>query len=282
MKVVTPVVNNPDFIYLQYYTLKKYFKGDYEFIVFNDAKDFSDFTNYENANMKREIEDKCRELDIKCINIPNDHHKDLDSSSGRCADSMNFILNYQKENPDIYLILDSDMFLIDVFDPHEFKEYDCGIVLQQRDENKYFWHGLCYLDFTKIKKQEDMNWNVSENPRLDTGGMMHIWLGKQLRDTIIPNATDIRYDKYNHCDNTYFFRHLWSCSWNETELPINLKSKDKLVKFLHEDVRNENGKFFCEIYDNRFLHYRAGCNWRQEGRQIHNILTKKLMDAIID
>ena len=45
MKIVTVVVNNPIFIIIQYYTLKKYFKGDYEFIVFNDAKDFPDYTN---------------------------------------------------------------------------------------------------------------------------------------------------------------------------------------------------------------------------------------------
>ena len=46
MKIVTAVVNNPDFIEIQYHTLKKYFKANYDFIVFNDAKDFSDFTNY--------------------------------------------------------------------------------------------------------------------------------------------------------------------------------------------------------------------------------------------
>ena len=45
MKIVTSVVNNPTFIEIQYYTLQKYFKGEYEFIVFNDAKDFPDFTN---------------------------------------------------------------------------------------------------------------------------------------------------------------------------------------------------------------------------------------------
>ena len=51
MKIITPVVNNPDFIELQYYTLKKYVKGDYEFIVFNDAKEFPDYTNYNDVTM---------------------------------------------------------------------------------------------------------------------------------------------------------------------------------------------------------------------------------------
>ena len=56
MKVITAVVNNPIFIYIQYHTLKKYMKNDYEFIVFNDAKDFPDNTNYGNSNMKNNIE----------------------------------------------------------------------------------------------------------------------------------------------------------------------------------------------------------------------------------
>jgi hypothetical protein len=45
MKIVTSVVNNPIFIEIQYHTFKKYMKCDYEFIVFNDAKDFPDFKN---------------------------------------------------------------------------------------------------------------------------------------------------------------------------------------------------------------------------------------------
>ena len=55
MKIVTAVVNNPDFIEIQYHTLKKYFKGDYEFIVFNDAKDFADFTNDGDITLKNKL-----------------------------------------------------------------------------------------------------------------------------------------------------------------------------------------------------------------------------------
>jgi len=282
MKIVTPVVNNPEFIYIQYHTLKKYFKGDYEFIVFNDGKNFHDFTNGGDINIRDKIEDKCRELGIQCINIPNDHHRTLLAPSGRCADSMNFILNYQRQNPDKYLLLDSDMFLIDDFKVEELFKYDCALVLQQRENIVYFWHGLCYLDFTKINDTDMMNWDVSVSLKVDTGGMMYIWLNKHLENRIIPSISDLRHGEYKHTDNTYFFRHLWSCSWNENELPDNLKSHSKLLQFLYEDVRNENGNFFCEIYDGRFLHYRGGCNWREEGLRIHNILTKKLLNALVN
>ena len=67
------------------------------------------------------------------------------------------------------------------------------------------------------------------------------------------------------------------------ELPENLKGDTyaALFTFLKEDVRNVNQKFFCEIYDNVFLHYRAGGNWIKEGMNLHNELTKKLRKVLL-
>ena len=55
MKVVTAVINNPIFIEIQYNTLKKFMKCDYEYIVFNDAKSFPDYSNGNNILVKEEI-----------------------------------------------------------------------------------------------------------------------------------------------------------------------------------------------------------------------------------
>ena len=80
MKVVTAVVNNPIFIEIQYYTLKKYMKCDYEFMVFNDAKDFCDFTNGGDITIKTAIEDMCKKLNIQYINITNQHHANTNNN----------------------------------------------------------------------------------------------------------------------------------------------------------------------------------------------------------
>ena len=77
-------------------------------------------------------------------------------------------------------------------------------------------------------------------------------------------------------------KHLWSGTWNTEELPENLKNRTKLIKFLQKDIRNENGKFFCEIYDKCFLHYRAGGNWKREGKNIHNILSNLLKELLLE
>jgi hypothetical protein len=279
MKIITSVVNNPIFIEIQYYTLKKYFKGDYEFIVFNDAKNFPDFTNGNDITIKQQIVDMCNSLNIQCINIPNNHHKHL-MMSNRHADTFNnHVVRYQIENPDKYLLLDSDMFLIDYFDIQKYANYDCAIVLQTRNNEGYLWPGLCYLDMTKMKHFELINWSLI--PGFDSGGMTKEWLKKQMGNTPMPNTDEIRWtNKEFHTNDIYFMKHLWSCSWNINELPKNLHTNTKLIEFLMNDTRNTNN-FFCEIYDNVFLHYRAGGNWRNEGLELHKTLSEKLKKTLL-
>jgi hypothetical protein len=281
MKIVTAVVNNPTFIEIQYYTLKKYFKGDYELIVFNDAKDFPDMTNGNDITIKKKIEDICNKLNIKCINIPNENHKQNKDAALRCADSMNYILEYQKNNIDKYLLLDSDMFLIDYFDINKYSDYDCAIVLQSRKQYKinYFWNGIYYFDLTKMKNLKLLNWNLL--PGTDVGGMMQEWLIKQMGNTEIPEVDEIRWtNKIFHTNNIYFMKHLWSCTWDISEFPKNIQNT-KLIDFIKNNPRNTNNKFFCEIYENVFLHYRAGGNWRNEDMNVHQYLTDQLKDCLI-
>ena len=284
MKIITPVVNNPIFIEIQYNTLKKYYDGDYEFIVFNDAKNFPDFTNGNDASMRKQIEDVCNKLNIRCINIPNEHHINVLSGSVRNADSMNFILNFQKENPDKYLFLDSDMFLIDKFNIDKYKDYKCAVLLQSRNNSQinYIWTGICYFDNNKIGDDINlMNWNLKEY--CDAGGMMEQWLLKQMNNHPIPNTDDLRWVKNKdfHTNDIYFIKHLWSTTWNEEELPENLRDRKELIEFMKNDMRNVDGKFFCEIYDNIFFHYRAGCNWRNEGMDFHKEMSNKLKEILI-
>jgi hypothetical protein len=113
--------------------------------------------------------------------------------------------------------------------------------------------------------------------------MTEEWLQIQMQGKDMPNTDAIRWtNKTYHTDIVYFIKHLWSGSWNLSELPENLKGNEALIGFLMNDTRNENGKIFCEIYDNVFLHYRAGGNWRGEGMGLHGELTRKLKSALIN
>ena len=288
MKIVTAVVNNPTFIEIQYHTFKKYLfcngnPAEYEFIVFNDAKPFPDVTNDGDITLRSRIVDTCKALGIQCIDVPNDHHVTMDMSS-RHADTFNkHLLDYQKQNPDEYLLIDSDMFLIAAFDINAYKKYHCAVVLQQRDHLNYFWPGLFYLNFNNVKNVELLNWNKGYGG--DVGGMMRDWFMLQTKNRILPKVDDdLRWaakGKTFHHGDIYYIRHLWSCSWNETELPDHLKTQTDLLQFLKEDVRNVGGNFYCELYDDVFLHYRAGGNWNEEGMALHNRLSEKLRKCLV-
>lgn len=291
MKVITAVVNNPTFIEIQYHTLRKYLHCEavdsYEFIVFNDAKTFPDFTNDGDLTLRTQITETCRALGIQCIDIPNDHHQTQLKSAIRCADSMNYMLRYQLAHPDKYLLLDSDMFLIADLDITKYFSYDCAVLLQSRPDWQlnYIWNGIYYFDIPKMKHLHLMNWN--EGGGGDVGGMMASWLRAQMAGALMPSTDALRWNKEQtfHTSTIYFIKHLWSCSWNESEMPVNLKTLNHypaLLAFLKQDGRNpENGNFFCEIYDEVFLHYRAGGNWNEEGMAMHNALSTKLKQALL-
>ena len=53
--IVSAVVNNPEFIEIQYNSLKKYMKIPYTFVIFNDAKDWADFSNFNDVTIKNKI-----------------------------------------------------------------------------------------------------------------------------------------------------------------------------------------------------------------------------------
>ena len=285
MKVITYVVNNPIFIEIQYKTLKKYLKNDFEYIVFNDAKPYQDITNGNNVNLKTDIEDLCKRLNIKCINIP------YDTSYNRSikAMGMNFMLKYQIANPDQYLILDNDMFLIDYLDVNErYNDYKTAFNLRKRFLNnkthRYIWIGIVYMDMRKIDDIYYLDWGFNYG-ETDCGGMSEEWLNRQIKDDEkIPSVYEIefnRFDKY-HTSNIYFMKTNRGNSWRINEIPKNLEKKNKFIEFLKEDNRNYGELIYSEIYDDIFYHYNTDCNLRDEDLEYHNYLSKKLNDVIID
>lgn len=261
MKIITSVVNNPAFIELQYKSFAKYVTCDYEFMVFNDAKPFPDDTNGGDSGIRQAIIDTCDKLNIKYVNIDNFRHQYMKDAAIRCADSCNVMLEFQKKNTDDYLLIDSDMFLVDYFDPQkDFNDCASAVVLQKRENLEYIWNGLGYFNMSRIgDTKTKMNWELISG-LTDVGGKMHEWL------TINKSTPGF----FHHID------HKPSLTWSMSDIPDILKSNLKLMDFLETDPRNKDGKFFSEIYANKFLHYRAGGNWRGEGMKFHFQLTEKL------
>ena len=204
MKVVTISSNNPIFIELQLKTLKKFLQVPFEFIIFNDGKDWSDITNFYNKHLgKNAIIQNCNELGIQCINIPNSHHKKVKWLSQRHSDSLKFCLEYMKSNIDEYLILDSDMFLIDYFDLSSYKSNTNACVLQSVQGLNYIWPNFFYMNLINASNINLIDFNIKKG--FDSGSCMGKWVENCEQNNLI-----------------YKINHLSSLNWDETNLPTNI------------------------------------------------------------
>lgn len=274
--IQTAVVNNPKFIEMQHMTLEKFVKDDYKFIVYNDAKDWPDFSNHNDDTIKKEISRTCERLNIECINIPNEHHKQKTSAGDRCADACNFILKDQIKNNEKTMMLDSDMFIInDINICKKYEDYDMAVVKQvreqvirTRDNRKidadYYWNGLVYFDMPNVQNKHLLNWN-------GLGGTC--------------GATDVGGEMFYHIHQTpktkvYSIPHLMTGYWNKEHFPNNLNPL--LMNYLDNDPKNDaNGNYFAEVYDDYIFHYRAGGNWEGLTKELHQMRTNLLWDTLV-
>jgi hypothetical protein len=248
LHIQTAVVNNPLFIELQYETLKYFVQGEYTFTVFNDAKQFPDFSNFGDTSVHSQIQTTCSRLNIPCYTISNERHRYMGCAATRCADAMNAMLSFQLQHPAKYLCIDSDMFCIAPFCTTAYDAYAGAVVPQVRSnglkELRYFWNGLYYFDMDRLRNKERMNWrcNDVEGVWTDVGGGMYGCMADNL-------------------DQLNLISHFSSGSWGVDNFPAQLDSR--WLEFLTRDTRNQGSTFFAELYDNHFLHYRAGGNWEK-------------------
>jgi hypothetical protein len=264
MKIVSVFVNNPTFIELLYNSIKKFLKSEkeYEIIIFNDAKTWPDITNFGDITMKEQITNMCAKLDINCINIPNSHHIKENSASIRHSNSVNFMTKFMFNYPDTYFMLDSDMFFIDYFDIKEFEQYYFCYINQVRNINNkiinYPWPNFFYLNVNEIPNEQLIDWSIDNG--LDAGGKCALWLSKLDKGKILE------------------IKHLCSCNWDEKDIPESINKNINL--FLDNDIRNQKGKYFAELYHAKILHYRAASNWMNDSQQLHNSMTILLAEAL--
>ena len=267
--ITTSVVNNPLFIEMQYMTLKKFVKNPFKYVVYNDAKSWKEYSNHYDENVRNDISSLCSKLNIECININNEHHKNLNETnnpSTRAAESCNHMLKDHIESNTKTIQFDSDMFLIDYLDIEEkYKECELAIIPQHRVDRdagldiNYAWNGLVYFDMPLVKNKHLLNWGLI--PHADSGGAFHNYF---------INTPDASMRKINH---------LSSGTWNKNDFPENINKN--ILNFLENDPKNVNGKYFAELYDDIFLHYRAGGNWMLESKELHDKRTKLLWDSIV-
>jgi hypothetical protein len=254
IQIHVPVVNNPEFIKLQYNACKRFSKDPFVFVVFNDAKDFPDRSNWNKPEIKQQIEKTCSELGVACINVPNSEDIRMTSPSQRHSRTANFMWKSYQQNSEVpILTLDSDMFPIAPFSIiSDLQSYDFAYVQQVRGGMPFAWPNLWWMNPTKIQKKDLIDWSsdVINGDTTDTGGKSWRWFWAK--------SDDIK---------THVIKYQPSLQWNQDNCNSNVV--ESVLDFCKTDIKNVNGMFFCEVYEDRFLHLRAGSNWEGIDQQIH-------------
>lgn len=186
--IYTYAHKRPDFIKLQYESIKKHITSDYEYIVFNNSIDSKE--NYD------EIHKICEELGVKCVDIPKDWEvinitnrigpMDHGYANPNVACSYPIIWTFKKyiTTEKKVCIIDSDMFFIkDV----NFENLMCDkevITIPQYRANhsiKYYWNAFICMDLEKNPLLKNLDWNFGNvnGTETDVGGFMNDYLKQQ-------------------------------------------------------------------------------------------------------
>ncbi len=262
--IMTHAYNRPEFIPLQDATFKKFVKNDYEFIVFNDARD---------PQLRKDIFDTCKNLGLQCIRIEQEVHdrpylkrlpgEDYNSSCCRCANVVQYSLDeIGFKHDDIVVIVDSDLFLIKELDIREYmKDYVVSAVDQARGHVHYLWNCLVFLDVPQLPEKELFNFNCGkvDNISTDVGGHLYYY-----------------FKKYSHLPIKYITQ--WHLQEHSAEVTAKLVKKDltrKTLSFLDDPIPDS-----IFMLDATFLHYQNGTNWNNNDPDYHKKKFKKLKKFI--
>lgn len=261
--IITHAYNRPDFIALQDVTFKTFLKDDYEFVVFNDARDQA---------LRKEIFKVCKALNLRCIAIPQEihdrpylkrlPHEDFNHSCCRCANVVQYSLNELGFfHDDIVAIVDSDLFLIKPFSIRKYLEgYALAGLNQQREHVNYLWNGLVFFDMPNLpdKQTIDFNCGAVEGVSIDVGGHTYHYLKKH-------KDVKVRYI------NEYYPHKL---NKEPIEKLSDFGITEKTMKFVTVGFDRS-----ALLLDSTFFHYQSAA-WDNRGPKYHNEKTAMLQECI--
>ena len=205
IKIYTYSHNRPDFIEMQYNTIKRHVKDDFEFIVFNNERPGGD-GGFDESKIG-EISSICEKLNVECIKVELD--PELQYMNGEkmfeedrylngniaCAYSYTWgWKNYICNNDCLSVILDSDMFLIkDVSFIKMMEGYNFSYVPSYRYNKKYVnednrgeiafkypWNGFVMADISNMPNPSEISWGCGRinGIPVDVGGEVYNYFQK--------------------------------------------------------------------------------------------------------
>lgn len=269
VNILTTVSAWPEALEVQRHLLDRYSKDAFHFIGVIDTSSNPNPWNLWDPELRLKAKSIAHEYCDEVIMMPEELHNDRKKifpntkvskarfSNERAADALQFIFNARIQNSITpCLILDSDMFPIGPFSLIDsLVSTSIRGVIQHRNGRfnrriKYYWNGILMFDPQRLKYLEDFSFDCGKvkGMKVDTGGQSHWWM-KKMEEAGLQSELG-------------FINHLSSLNWSIND--FNGFIPHAIRQFLLADDRNKSSKIYAEIYDETFLHFRAGSNWRQE------------------
>lgn len=244
------------------------------YIVYIDAKDYPDASNFNDPTMRNKLLNECMRLGIEYYLVPEELHRDRSSLIPGCQ------LNYTMtaSTRDVVachmawrdqVIYNVSAFRVGLIQPDIFpyrsltwqtltRGAEFYYKPQSRNGLNYAWNGLCFFTMndwpSDMKGLIDFQDGVHCGVFTDSGG--GLWkLIKVLEDHQKFGWTglnSLQWTSIDCCPDLPF----WIMEHLKTD-PRNLVDSDGVISY------------YSEIQDERFLHLRAGCNWDGVGKEIH-------------
>ena len=256
---------------LQYESLRKYCKDDFEYIVINNGQDIT---------TRNIISEYCKDEKIEevlSINITNNLERYYGMAQDHCICLNQIYKNIiPNNNSDINVIVDSDIFSFNNFSFESLlnKKDVSGIMFYLYGNTKYISSYIMIVNGNIDTSKFGIPTNVNADSGIWTTNWISKWNMKWLRTTCGIGFNEVNYIFKNSpahlpkCENNYFFQIIEGCLlhyWQGTGWANSDKnyhdSKWEFIKFFID-----NSKLYDLILDDTVMYDEAmaDCNWKKD------------------
>lgn len=285
LKVITTVAAWPEALPVMKELLKRHLSESFEFIIFVDTPTKPGPYNLWDKELRSKAYKTAVDLGDRAYLVPEEIHKDRGilfpstieksgkNANTRAADTLQYAWCQEIQNSKMpVFIIDNDMFPVRDFSVKEILADSvlAGVYSQSpsKDFSKiipWIWAGLLFLDPLRMNHKELWSFDCGrvDGVPVDVSGQTYHWLHSALQEGIEPK----------------WINHLSSLQWTIDDLPISLP--EEIINFMQQDDRNVDNKFYCELYQETFLHFRAGSNWNRESAEKVRERNDKFLKAVL-
>jgi hypothetical protein len=230
--IISVFNKHEDFIKLQYDSILKHVKGEYEYIIFNNASD---------EIQANKIKDICDDLNIQSYRIKVDYNMGPSDIAG---EALNQSFNHLSDK--LVFKIDSDMFFISDIELTKIcNNYDLFYIETQ---NKFMWSAVFSINMKKVKNIK-LNFRPHVIPNTDTFGQSCL---------LTENSEYTRKKMFLYCILTDVNNEINGLINNDCRITLNNYNLTFNENFLYEDLfeklPNKYSKISKTMVDYNFPH----------------------------